>query len=334
METQHITAAPQPFARNRFEKLLHVTGVAPLDRAKIEILQINMGKLCNQACTHCHVEAGPKRTEVMERQTLSALLKLAAHPDIRIVDVTGGAPEMNPHFRELVSAIADMGKEILLRCNLTIIEEPGFEWLPEFYARHRAHLICSLPCYTRGNVDGQRGRGVFDKSISAMRKLNEAGYGIAEHPGGLQLDLVYNPAGTFLPPGQQELENDYKREFESQFGIFFNRLLTLANIPIGRYGRSLRKSGQYEPYMNLLEDSFNGATVPHLMCRNTLSVGWDGKIYDCDFNQMLDLEIIAGHSALDADFSLEKLAAIPIRTGDHCLGCTAGSGSSCGGALA
>ena len=319
----------------RFDSRLSRHGWKALTRATITTLQINVGRLCNQACHHCHVEAGPKREEIMDSKVVDRLMEIAAHPSITTIDLTGGAPEMNPHFRELVEHATQLGKQVLVRCNLTIIEEAGYEWLPAFYAEHKIHLICSLPCYTEENVAKQRGGGVFDKSIRALQKLNKVGYGQENPNTGLQLDLVYNPAGTSLPPSQQSLETDYKKELGDSHGIVFNRLLTLANLPIGRFAQTLERNGELDPYLSMLDSAFNPATVEHLMCRNTLNVSWDGKLYDCDFNQMLQLEIGAGHPNLkDPAFQLDQLAEIPVKTGEHCLGCTAGSGSSCGGALA
>lgn len=334
MERLTTPAATAPHAANRFERALLRHGATPLERTDITILQINVGKLCNQTCRHCHVEAGPKRTEIMPRDIVERLIALAADAQIETVDITGGAPEMNPHFRQLVEGVGALGKEVIVRCNLTIILVPGYQWLPQFYVDNRVHLICSMPCYTPENVNKQRGNGVFEKSIAALQLLNRLGYGCGDHPAGLLLDLVYNPLGPFLPGDQAKLEADYKRELWRHFGVEFNRLFTLANLPIGRFAQALRRSGDYAPYLELLERSFNPETVPRLMCRNTLSVGWDGRIYDCDFNQMLDMELGDGQpSIFDADFSFERLTAVPIRTGAHCLGCTAGVGSSCGGAL-
>ena len=345
MEIQSAQPAPTQPPRNRFEQTLQRAGIGTVERDAIGILQINVGKRCNQACTHCHVEAGPKRTEVMERPVVERLLALAAHPQIHTVDLTGGAPEMNPHFRHLVESLAALGKTVLVRCNLTIVEEPGYHWLVEFYAANQVHLVCSLPCYTPENVDRQRGRSVFERSIAALRKLNAVGYGAElAAPGAgpsprLLLDLVYNPGGASLPGSQAELEADYKRELGTRHGVRFNRLLTLANLPIGRFAHALARQGALEPYLQLLEDRFNAETVPGLMCRNTLNVGWDGQLYDCDFNQMLALPLGGGSGRggpdlFDTDFSLERLRSVPVRTGQHCLGCTAGAGSSCGGALA
>jgi radical SAM/Cys-rich protein len=332
MEVQTSPPAPLPSVPNRFEQALQRHGLGALQREPTAVLQINVGKLCNQTCNHCHVEAGPRRTEVMGEALVERLIALAAASRVDTVDLTGGAPEMNPHFRRLVSGMAALGKRVLVRCNLTIVQEPGYGWLPEFYAAHRVQLICSLPCYTPANVNKQRGSGVFERSIAALRRLNALGYGTGD--AALRLDLVYNPLGPVLPGDQAGLEADYKRELGQHCGVRFDRLLTLANLPIGRFGRALEQRQELEPYLRLLEASFNPATVPHLMCRNTLSVGWDGQLFDCDFNQMLELPLGGGAPGLfDPGFSLDDLLDVPLRTGPHCLGCTAGSGSSCGGAL-
>jgi radical SAM/Cys-rich protein len=335
MEIQPLREETLPPTVNRFDRVLGEHGVAMPGRGRTTVLQINVGKLCNQACTHCHVEAGPRRREVMEAPLVERLLSLAAREAVETVDITGGAPELNPHFRELVEGMTALGKEVLVRCNLTILLEPGYGWLVDFYAAHGVQLICSLPCYTPGNVNRQRGEGVFEKSIAALRLLNARGYGMGGHPDGLRLDLVFNPLGAVLPGDQQTLEADYKRELRAHFGVEFNGLYTMANLPIGRFSRTLRRRGEYEPYLRRLEGAFNPGTLPRLMCRNTLSVSWDGRLYDCDFNQMLELELGAGAPSLsDPAFRLERLREVPIRTGEHCLGCTAGAGSSCGGALA
>jgi len=323
MELQAAPASPQPNRENRFDAALRRSGLPVLERAPTTVLQINVGKLCNQTCNHCHVEAGPKRTEVMAGAVVERLIELAGASQVRTVDLTGGAPEMNPHFRRLVEGMAALGKEVLSRCNLTILLEPGYEWLAEFYAAHRVHLVCSLPCYTEDNVTRQRGRGVFDKSIAALQRLNALGYG-DEDADGLPLDLVYNPLGASLPGSQANLEADYKRELGRRFGVRFSRLLTLANLPIGRFARTLQKRGELEPYLRLLEESFNPGTVPQLMCRNTLNVGWDGQLYDCDFNLAAGLPFSSTPIHVrDAD-RLE--AGIPVMTDNYCFACTAGSG--------
>ena len=336
MEIQPSLAAGLSQPQNRFEQALQRHGLGALERLATTVIQINVGKLCNQACTHCHVEAGPKRTEIMERDVAERLIELAAASQVRTVDLTGGAPEMNPHFRRLVQGMAALGKEVISRCNLTILGEPGYDWLAEFYAANRVHLICSLPCYTSDNVNQQRGKGVFERSIAGLLRLNALGYGAeaAQGEGALRLDLVFNPLGPRLPGDQAKLEADYKRELGGTFGVRFNRLLTLANLPIGRFARSLERRGELEPYLRLLEERFNPGAVPALMCLNTLSVGWDGQLYDCDFNQMLDMPLGGGAPSLfDPAFRLDDLRRVPVRTDAHCLACTAGAGSSCGGAL-
>lgn len=316
---------------SRFEALLAQHDLT-LRRAPARVLQVNLGKLCNQSCRHCHVEAGPRRTEIMSLDIVQRLIECTAESRmIRTVDLTGGAPEMNPHFRHMVRAMRGLGREVIARSNLTILVVRGYTWIPEFFAEQRVHVISSLPCYTAERVERQRGRGVFDRSIRALRLLNEQGYG---RDPNLLLDLVYNPFGEDLPPAQDELEAEYKRILGKRFGIVFNQLYTLTNLPIGRFARDLRRQKRYEPYLERLEQSFNPHTVPQLMCRETLNVGWDGRLYDCDFNQMLGLELDCGAPALmEASFSLDALHGREIVRGDHCLGCTAGAGSSCGGAL-
>jgi radical SAM/Cys-rich protein len=333
MELVETQSNPLP-AQHRFQACLARAGQTELHRRPVSTLQVNVGKLCNQACKHCHVEAGPKRTEIMTWEVMERIIALAAQPAITTVDLTGGAPEMNPHFRRLVEQLQGLDKELIIRCNLTIVEEPGYSWLPEFYAANRARLICSLPCHGPENVAMQRGKGIFEKSISALHKLNAVGYAAPDGSGGLILDLVYNPVGPFLPPDQTILEADYREALGGKHGVFFNQLLTLTNLPIGRFRQSLSRQGQLAPYLDLLDEAFNAGTIEHLMCRDTLSIGYDGKIYDCDFNQMLEMEIDGGRiSILDPDFRLDDLGKVAIATGEHCLGCTAGAGSSCGGAL-
>ena len=337
MEVQTQTMPQPTLGGNRFTRRLLAQAQSPLTRGRVRTLQINLGMLCNQTCRHCHVDAGPKRTEVMEGETVRALIALANHPHIETVDLTGGAPEMNPHFRELVQACRAAGRQVISRCNLTILTEPGYEWLADFYRDEAVRLVCSLPCYTAANVDAQRGDDVFARSITGLRMLNERGYGQGDP--ARRLDLVFNPAGPTLPGNQAALESDYKQALARDFGVTFDGLLTLANLPIGRFGRQLARSGALEGYLELLDASFNPGTLPHLMCRETLSVGWDGRVYDCDFNQMLGMELRGGgHSdartVRDAAFGLDALAGAAIRVGEHCLGCTAGQGSSCGGALA
>ncbi len=305
--------------------------VGALRRGRTEVLQINVGKLCNQSCVHCHVDAGPSRKEIMTRETIDCIVDWLAHTDIPKVDITGGAPEIIPDFRYLVERVKRQRRHIMDRCNLTIFFEPGHEYLPFFLAQHGIEVIASLPCYSAKNVDGQRGNGVFDKSIRALRWLNELGYGCEPH---LLLHLVYNPVGAYLPGPQAELEADYHRELREQFGIVFNRLYTIANMPIARFASWLQRNGQLEMYMRLLIDNFNPATVDGLMCRNTVSVGWRGEVYDCDFNQMLDMQWQNGKPLFLWDIDPATVDNRPILTGDHCFGCTAGAGSSCGGAIA
>ena len=331
MEIQPTPASIVSRPDNRFDRARARHGVRGLERGETTVLQINVGRLCNQACTHCHVEAGPRRTEIMEEPVARRLIELVAGaPALTTVDLTGGAPEMNPHFRLLVESLTALGKEVIVRCNLTILSEPGFGRLPGFYADQGVHLICSLPCYTPKNVDRQRGRGVFERSIDALRVLNAHGYG---QGGGLVLDLAYNPLGPSLPGDQAGLEADYKRVLSGEFGVTFDNLYTLANLPVGRFARSLERSGELIPYLELLESAFNPGTVGNLMCLNTLSVGWDGRLFDCDFN--LALGQSANHGAPNhiRDFDPGVQSARRIVTGEHCFGCTAGCGSSCGGAL-
>jgi radical SAM/Cys-rich protein len=302
-------------------------------KRRIEVLQVNMGKYCNQACIHCHVEAGPGRKEMMTRETIEAILKFLDRSEIPTVDITGGAPELSRNFDYLVESCVDLGRHVMDRCNLTVFFEPEKEYLPEFFRQNHVEVICSLPCYTEENVDRQRGDGTFDLSIRGLKRLNALGYGI---PGtGLDLHLVYNPLGAYLPPAQEKLEQDYKRVLQEKFGIVFNRLYCLANMPITRFEKLLKRLGQYDQYLELLERSFNVATLDRVMCRDLLSVGWEGSVYDCDFNQMLDLPLRGqdGKPLRIWQVSPEMLENKPILVGDHCYACTAGSGSSCGGAL-
>ncbi len=308
-------------------------------RTAVQSLQINLGKLCNQTCTHCHVEAGPtKIRENMSEETASRVLELARGCEgLQVVDLTGGAPEMNPSFRHLVTELRRDGIQVIDRCNLTILQQPGYEWAAPFLAEHQVIVVASLPCYLEDNVDGQRGNGVFRESIAALKQLNHLGYGAENSP--LRLDLVFNPTGPSLPPEQAGLQADYKRELASRYGITFNNLLTITNIPIKRYAMFLAKQDKLVDYMKLLEDNFNDAAVPGVMCRSLLSISWDGSIYDCDFNQMIELPAsisntlpVATTTVWDIQ-SFDDFADRPIATADHCYGCTAGSGSSCGGAL-
>ena len=314
-----------------FAATLRAAGAAPLRRGPLTELQVNLGRLCNQACHHCHVDAGPKRPEVMAEATMARILDWAAAAGIRQVDLTGGAPELNPGFRAFADGFLALGCALTARCNLTVLLEPGQEDLAAWYAERRIRLVCSLPCYTRENVDAQRGKDVFDKSIEALRRLNALGYGRAP---GLVLDLVYNPGGAFLPPPQAKLEADYRERLRGDFGIEFSRLLALANLPINRFRHALERDGKLADYQRLLRENFNPATVPGLMCRHLISVDWRGFVYDCDFNQMLDLPLGGGGPVCLWDLDPRRLEGRPVAVGDHCYGCTAGAGSSCGGALA
>lgn len=315
-----------------FGEKLRENGMWPLQPARIDIFQMNMGKMCNQTCKHCHVDAGPDRKEIMSRETMSLCLNILAKHDIPTVDLTGGAPELNPDFRWFVEQAAALGKHIMDRCNLTIIlANKSYHDLPAFFARHKVEVISSLPHYTALRTDRQRGDGVFDKSIKALQMLNEAGYGI--EGSGLKLNLVYNPTGAILPGPQQELEADYKRELKNHFGIDFNNLYVITNMPISRFLDYLITSGNYEDYMQKLINAFNPAAVAGLMCRNTLSVGWDGYLYDCDFNQMLDIKV-GGKAQHISEFNITELGKRYIVVDQHCYGCTAGLGSSCGGQTA
>jgi radical SAM/Cys-rich protein len=303
------------------------------NRRGVDVLQVNMGKYCNLACIHCHVESGPNRPELMSREIVDAVLRFLGRTNIPTVDITGGAPELNPTFDYLVESAVGLGRHVMDRCNLTVIFEPGKDYLPEFFERHRVELVCSLPCYSEENVDRQRGKGTFELSIRALQMFNELGYGQSE--SGLVLHLVYNPVGPHLPPPQDQLEQDYKRILKEKFGIVFNRLYCLSNMPITRYATHLKLRSEYEKYMQLLESSFNPSTLDQVMCRNLISVGWEGLIYDCDFNQMLDLPIrdADGKPLNISTLSFDQVQHLPVTVGDHCYACTAGSGSSCGGAL-
>lgn len=314
-----------------FQRSLEEHGLI-LDRRPLEILQVNLGKLCNQACHHCHVEAGPKRTEIMTLATMERLLALLeATPSIHTVDITGGAPELNPHFRTFVTRIRALGRNVMDRCNLTVLFEPGQQDTAAFLAEHQVQVVASLPCYAKKNVENQRGRGVFDKSILALQNLNALGYG--RERSGLELSLVYNPSGAFLPPPQAKLQQDYRRELKTLFDIEFNQLFTITNMPIKRFGDYLKRHHQWDDYMELLIDHFNPAAVEGVMCRNLISIGWDGGLYDCDFNQMLEMPVAFQPSTIFDIPSFAVLAQRPIALAEHCFGCTAGAGSSCGGAL-
>ncbi|HXV80015.1 MAG TPA: arsenosugar biosynthesis radical SAM (seleno)protein ArsS [Candidatus Binatia bacterium] len=317
----------QPFAQK-----LNPNG-SGLHRRAVDTLQVNLGRYCNLACIHCHVESGPTRTEMMNRETIDGVLRFLAGTNISTLDITGGAPELHPSFDYLVESARSLERHVMDRCNLTVIFEPDKEYLPEFFKEHAVELVCSLPCYSRENVDKQRGKGTFDASIRALQILNKIGYG--QPDSKLILNLVYNPVGPHLPPPQAQLEQDYKQILREQFGIVFNHLFCLTNMPITRYATHLKLRGEYDRYMELLENSFNATTVDQVMCRNLVSVGWEGFIYDCDFNQMLDLPIrdVDGKAFNIISSSLDQLLTTPITVGNHCYACTAGSGSSCGGTL-
>ena len=315
-----------------FRDTLANAGLSPLRSGPVEIFQMNIGKMCNQTCGHCHVDAGPDRKEIMNRVTMRQCLNALEKLDVKAVDITGGAPEMNPDFRWLIEEIRTMGKHVIVRCNLTIIvANKKFNDLPEFYKRHQVEVISSLPFYSADRTDRQRGQGVFADSITALQMLNQAGYG--RENSGLILNLVYNPAGAFLPADQAQLENDFKTELKRNFAIEFNRLLCITNMPISRYLEYLIRSGNYERYMERLVSAFNPAAALNVMCRNTLSIGWDGYLYDCDFNQMLDLRI-SGTPDHISQLDPQTLPARDIRVNQHCYGCTAGRGSSCAGSIA
>ncbi len=320
-----LPASPVSFDKKLTENNLD------LRSTDVEILQVNVGKLCNQTCKHCHVDASPTRTEIMTRGTIDACLEVLRKYKIPTLDITGGAPEMIPDFRYFVTEARKTGAKIIVRHNLTIMFEEGFKDLPEFFAGNEAEVVCSLPYFLQQQTDAQRGAGVFDKSVEGLKKLNAAGYGTREN---LVLNLVYNPVGAFLPPEQHSIEADFRRELQNRYGIVFNNLYTITNMPIARYLDWLRRSGNEKTYMQKLVAAFNPATVDGLMCRNTLSVDWLGNLFDCDFNQMLEIPVSAKVGQTIRDFSPEKFFNREIMTAAHCFGCTAGSGSSCGGTVA
>jgi radical SAM/Cys-rich protein len=312
--------------------LLKGTDFPFITRKRLQTLQVNLGYRCNQSCVHCHVNAGPKRTEEMDAETVSEVIRYLEVSTVRVLDLTGGAPELNANFRRLVHSARQLGVHVIDRCNLTILEEPGQEDLADFLAAERVEVVASLPCYLQDNVDAQRGKGVYDGSIRGLRKLNAVGYGKG---GKLTLSLVFNPQGPVLPPPQAELERDYREFLDENFSVQFDRLLTLANLPIGRFGSILVSKGQFEDYMALLREAYRDENLDGVMCRTTLSVDWQGYVYDCDFNQMLSLPAPLGgqqRSHLSELMSM-KLEDKPIMVLDHCFACTAGQGSSCGGAL-
>lgn len=327
IQIQRNGARELPHAAVAFSEMLGGVG---LRAGKIDTLQINVGKLCNQACKHCHVDASPTRTEIMSLDVVEACLKVLRDADIPTLDITGGAPELIPDFRYLVREARQIGAQVIVRHNLTVMFEPGQDDLPEFFAENQVEVVSSLPYFIAEKTDSQRGTGVFDKSIEALKRLNMVGYGIDEK---LKLDLVYNPVGAFLPPDQASIEADFKRELMDRHGIFFNNLFTITNMPIARFLDWLRRSGNYEGYMTKLVNAFNPATVSGLMCRNMISVDWIGRLFDCDFNQMLDMPVDSALPQTIFDFNISELAHRRIVIADHCFGCTAGYGSSCGGAV-
>ncbi|WP_192349817.1 arsenosugar biosynthesis radical SAM (seleno)protein ArsS [Algoriphagus sp. Y33] len=334
-EIQFLESKMPGFSGDRFASELKKSNLFPLKPTQIEILQINLGKMCNQVCKHCHVDAGPDRKEIMTRETMMDCLEVIENHKIKTIDLTGGAPEMNPDFRWFVESIRSIDTEttIIVRCNLTIIlANPKYLDLPGFFKKHRVEIASSLPYFTAMKTDSQRGDGVFDKSIKALKLLNEQGYGMKET--GLVLNLVYNPSGAFMPAAQSGLEVEFKKRLADKFGIFFNSLFTITNLPISRFLDYLIKSDNYEGYMEKLIDSFNPVAAAGVMCRNTISVGWDGYLYDCDFNQMLELKVTSENSQHIKDWNEKSLTERDIIVKNHCFGCTAGAGSSCGGTTA
>jgi radical SAM/Cys-rich protein len=313
--------------------LLEPVPFPALRRRRVDTLQVNLGYRCNQSCVHCHVNAGPNRTEAMDGETIDLVLAFVERRRITTLDVTGGAPELNPHFRRLVHAARDMGVRVMDRCNLTILEVPGQEDLGGFLRAQQVEIVASMPCYLLDNVDRQRGKGVFDGSIRGLKRLNALGYGREET--GLVLNLVYNPQGPSLPPAQEALEADYRRVLGETYGVVFNKLFTLANMPIQRFGSMLVSKGQFGSYLSLLREAHRDDNLDHVMCRDLISVDYRGYVYDCDFNQMLDLPLEHGDKARMhlSELIDQDLAGNPIRVAGHCYGCTAGEGSSCGGSL-
>lgn len=329
LSAQPAKKAPFPAFAGKLEQ----AGLFPLKPTGIEIFQVNVGKMCNQTCKHCHVDAGPDRKEIMSRETMEECLSVLATHNIPVIDITGGAPEMNPHFRWFVEECSSLGKKVIVRCNLTIVvANPKYHDLPEFYRRHQVEVVSSLPFYNADRTNRQRGKGVFESSVQALQMLNEVGYG--QEGSGLILNLVYNPAGAFLPATQLSLEKQFKKTLLEEFGIRFNQLFAITNMPISRFLDFLLQSGNYEGYMEKLVISFNAQAAASVMCRNTISVSWDGYLYDCDFNQMLELQVAVPASRHISQFDFAALNQRHIVLNQHCYGCTAGAGSSCGGATA
>ncbi len=322
---------PRRLLLNAFARELEQRGLPELVRGRVRTLQLNIGKRCNLACHHCHVESGPKRTEAMDARGIERVLELlASSSGVETLDVTGGAPELHPRFRRLVRGARQLGKRVIDRCNLTVLYEPGQEDTAEFLADQGVAIVASLPCYSLENVERQRGKGVFGRSVDALKTLNRLGYG---RDPELSLDLVYNPQGGSLPPAEDELEATYREELDRAFGIRFNRLIAIANMPISRFAHSLERDGEFEAYMSLLINHFNPETLAGVMCRELVSVAYDGSLWDCDFNQMLEIPFPGRRRTIFDVDDLRELAGQPIGTGAHCFGCTAGAGSSCGGAL-
>jgi radical SAM/Cys-rich protein len=315
-----------------FETRLDQAGLFPLRATGMTVFQINVGKLCNQTCKHCHVGAGPDRTERMSRETAELCMQALAKTDIPTVDITGGAPELNPNFRWLVEQARELGRHVMDRCNLSVLLIPSQAGLAEFLAAHRVEIIASLPSCQASQTDAQRGEGIFEKSIEALHRLNQLGYGTPD--SGLALNLVYNPVGAFLPPKQEAIEAQFRKELRVRHGVEFNHLYTITNMPVSRYLEFLVESGNYEQYMERLANAFNPTAAAGVMCRSMISIGWDGTLYDCDFNQMLELPVSQGAPAHIRDFDPVQLNQRQIVTRNHCYGCTAGSGSSCGGTVA
>jgi radical SAM/Cys-rich protein len=316
---------------NEFDRQIEAAGVEALRSLAIETLQVNVGLRCNQRCAHCHVSASPERSEMMTWPTMELVLDAAARVDCRLVDITGGAPELNPDLRKFIAALKAAGHTVQLRTNLTVLLEPGMEALPDWLAEHGVRLVASLPCYLEENIRAQRGDGVYEKSVEAMKKLNAIGYGIDPE---LPLTLVYNPGGPLLPPAQDSLEADYRDELGSRFGISFSGLIAITNVPVGRFLNDLRRRNREREYLSLLRNSFNPETIEGLMCRRQVNIGWDGTLFDCDFNLALGLAVDHGAPDHIVSFDPDALGERRIVTGEHCFGCTAGRGSSCGGALA
>lgn len=315
---------------NEFDEQVMLIEGESLRSKTLDVLQVNVGLVCNQECVHCHVSSSPRRKEVMRWEVMEKIIDTAKLIDCKLVDITGGAPELNPNFKKLVNQLRRNGQKVQVRTNLTILLESGFEEMPEFYRENKIELVASLPCYLQENVDAQRGEGVYTKSIEAIKLLNQVGYGVDPD---LPLNLVYNPVGPYLPPNQKNLEKDYKQELKERFGIFFSNLHTITNMPIGRFWVDLRKKKKHLDYLEMLKSSFNPGTLPELMCRHQVNIDWDGSMYDCDFNLALKLKVNHGAPTNIQHFDPEVLANRMIVTGQHCFGCTAGSGSSCGGAL-